>query len=67
MVLKVLNLKLKLRTAVIPYAGVTFEPTLSPNTARRMFPGLFMLKMTMGMPLSMHKEIAVASITFKFW
>lgn len=41
----------------------TRVPMTSPVSARRMLPGSFMLKTTMGMLFSMHKEKAVASIT----
>ncbi len=45
------------------YSAVTVEPTFSPITARRMFPGMFILKMMIGIRLSMHSEMAVESMT----
>ena len=48
--------------ASVGYA-VTVVPTASPITTRRMLPGVFRLKTTIGSLLSMHSEIAVASIT----
>src|SRR5215472_220122 len=55
------------RLLITCYAGMTVEPTRSPRTARRMLPDWFMLKTTMGMPLSMQREMAVASMTLRFW
>ncbi len=45
------------------HAAVTVEPTASPITTRRIFPGTFILKMMIGILLSMHSEMAVESIT----
>ena len=45
------------------HSAVTVDPTFSPITTRLMFPGRFILKMTIGMRLSMHSEMAVESIT----
>src|SRR5579859_2894013 len=50
----------------LPHPVVTFEPTRSPCTTRLIFPYSPMLNTTIGIPLSMHSEIAVESITFKF-
>ncbi len=47
--------------------AVTSDPTFSPSTTRRMFPGWFMLKMIMGRLLSLHRLTAVRSITFSPW
>lgn len=44
--------------------AVTNDPTFSPITTRRIFPGWFMLKMTMGRLLSLQRLTAVRSITF---
>src|SRR5690242_6296912 len=44
--------------------AVTVVPTASPSTARRMLPGVRRLKTTIGSLLSMHREMAVASMTF---
>ena len=44
---------------------VTSEPIFSPAMTRRMLPGPFMLKMIIGMLLSLHRLTAVISITFK--
>src|SRR5262249_6273761 len=43
--------------------AVTVVPTVSPITTRRRLPGVRRLKTTIGSLLSMHREIAVASIT----
>ena len=43
---------------------VTSEPIRSPSITRRMFPVWFMLKMIMGMLLSLQRLTAVISITF---
>src|SRR5712671_2447518 len=59
-------LQLKTYNQQLLYAGVTVDPTRSPSTTRLIFPCLFMLNTTIGMLLSMHSEIAVESITFKF-
>ena len=48
----------------IVYA-VTSDPIGSPMIARLMLPGVRRLKTTIGSRLSMHSEIAVASITFR--
>ena len=40
----------------------TMVPTRSPRTALSMLPGVFMLNTQMGSALSMHSEMAVASI-----
>ncbi len=45
--------------------AVTSDPTFSPSTTRRIFPGWFMLKMIIGRLLSLHKLTAVRSITFR--
>ena len=47
--------------------AVTSDPTFSPSTTRRMFPGWFMLKMIIGRLLSLHRLTAVRSITFSPW
>jgi len=44
--------------------AVTSEPTFSPKTTRRIFPGSFILKMIMGRLLSLQRLTAVVSITF---
>ena len=41
------------------------DPIASPEIARLMLPGVRRLKTTIGRRLSMHSEMAVASITFK--
>ncbi len=43
---------------------VTSDPIRSPSITRRMFPGWFMLKMIMGILLSLQRLTAVMSITF---
>ena len=49
-------------------SAVTVDPTFSPITTRRIFPGPFILKMMIGMRLSMHSEMAVESMTVRpFW
>ncbi len=47
--------------------AVTSDPTFSPITTRRIFPGRFMLKMIIGRLLSLHRLTAVRSITFRPW
>ena len=42
----------------------TIEPIFSPIITRRMFPRSFKLKITIGRSLSLHKLMAVESITF---
>ena len=54
-----------LRDCALGGQAVTREPTFSPLTTRRMFPGRFMLKMIMGKLLSLHRLTAVLSITFR--
>jgi hypothetical protein len=53
------------RECALGSQAVTREPTFSPLTTRRMFPGRFMLKMIMGKLLSLHRLTAVLSITFR--
>src|SRR5579883_3225300 len=43
----------------------TRVPTSSPSTARRRFPGRVMSKTMMGILLSMHRDVAVASMTLR--
>ena len=47
-----------------PVTAVTSEPIGSPAIARLMLPGVRRLNTTIGSWLSMHSEMAVASITF---
>ncbi len=52
-------------TPVREFYAVTREPTRSPETTRRMLPGVFMLKMIMGIALSLQSETAVMSMTLR--
>src|ERR1700733_15254027 len=53
------------RECALGSQAVTREPTFSPLTTRKMFPGRFMLKMIMGKLLSLHRLTAVLSITLR--
>ena len=58
------ELALRVDVPMTAIQAVTSEPTFSPEMTRRIFPGWFMLKITIGRLLSLHRLTAVASITF---